>query len=337
MTIPILARVPENARALVGAATVGSVVGLAVAGAYLAGGVAHSNASHDRILRLAGVAASGFSETALNAGAGGDTAVLTLARKHDPLSAFLAEGRDPRDSGLGLRLMQAKRAADAALRPDLAVASTTPSADFLRVSLSTSAPIMISPAAQPFRLRGSLDESHDLDCLTQAVYYEARGEGQSGMQAVAQVVLNRVRHPAFPKSICGVVFQRTEGGCQFSFACDGSTRRAVEPDAWDRARRVASQALSGRVMPLVGNATHFHVIGLATDWGERLLQVAQVGAHVFYRFGGHAGGPGAFKGEAQPSTDAPPAPVAHPSQAANLPPTPPAKAADEVKPAPAGG
>jgi hypothetical protein len=100
LTIPILARVPENARALVGAAAVGSLAGLAVAGAYLAGGVAHSNASHDRILRLAGVAASGFSETALNAGAGGDTAVLALARKHDPLSAFLAEGRDPRDSGL---------------------------------------------------------------------------------------------------------------------------------------------------------------------------------------------------------------------------------------------
>jgi hypothetical protein len=90
-------------------------------------------------------------------------------------------------------------------------------------------------------------------------------------------------------------------------------------------------------MPVVGNATHFHVIGLATDWGERLLQVAQVGAHVFYRFGGHAGGPGAFKGEAQPSTDAPPAPSAHPSQAANLPPPPPTKAADEAKPAPAGG
>src|SRR5262249_50934740 len=115
------------------------------------------------------------------------------------------------------------------------------------------------PAARPFRMPGALEASRDLDCLTQAVYFEARGEGPGGMQAVAQVVLNRVRHPAFPKTVCGVVFQGSGGsGCQFSFACDGSVNRAPEAGAWRRARDVAAKALSGHVMAEVGNATHFH-------------------------------------------------------------------------------
>ena len=151
-------------------------------------------------------------------------------------------------------------------------------------------------------MRGALDQSRDLECLSQAIYYEARGETAQGQAAVAQVVLNRVRHPAFPKSVCAVVFQGAKnGGCQFSFACDNSTHRNVEGIAWRRAEKVAAQALDGQVMSDIGNATHFHVVGLSTPWGPRMMKVAQVGAHVFYRFGGHTGAPGMFHAEPQPS------------------------------------
>ncbi len=163
--------------------------------------------------------------------------------------------------------------------------------------------------AQPFHFAdgGALESARDLACLTDAVYYEARGENMAGQAAVAQVVLNRVRHPAFPKSVCGVVFQRAGGGdgCQFSFVCDGSMRHAREPGAWRRAEEIAARALDGSVMASIGNATHFHVVGLDPGWGPRLLRVAQVGLHVFYRFGGGAGRPASFNGEVRHSTATP--------------------------------
>jgi spore germination cell wall hydrolase CwlJ-like protein len=143
----------------------------------------------------------------------------------------------------------------------------------------------------------------DLDCLTQAVYFEARGETARGQAAVAQVVLNRVNHPAFPKSVCAVVYQGAQRGrgCQFSFACDGSMRGRRETAAWERARNVAARALSGRVLGDVGAATHFHTTAVAPAWGPQMRRVAQVGMHVFYRFGRPA--------KAVPTEIAPPAEV----------------------------
>ena len=135
----------------------------------------------------------------------------------------------------------------------------------------------------------AMQAARDLDCLTDAVYYEARGEDKRGQQAVATVVLNRVKNPSFPKSVCGVVFQRASGGCQFSFACDGSMHHGRrETDAWDDARRIAARALSGYVLRDVGSATHFHTIDVAPEWGPKMLRVAQIGLHVFYRFNPHA-------------------------------------------------
>jgi len=128
--------------------------------------------------------------------------------------------------------------------------------------------------------------TRDLNCLTEAVYYEARSESVSGQRAVAQVVLNRVKHPAFPKSVCAVVFQGAghRGGCQFSFACDGSMRGRREASAWAEARRVATRALAGAVAREVGSATHYHTIAVNPAWGGEMARVGQVGAHVFYRF-----------------------------------------------------
>ena len=131
-------------------------------------------------------------------------------------------------------------------------------------------------------------QARDLDCLTDAVYYEARGETKRGQQAVATVVLNRVKNPSFPKTVCGVVFQRAAAGCQFSFACDGSMRRGREQDAGEDARHIAARALAGYVLRDIGSATHFHTTDVAPQWGPRMLRVAQVGLHVFYRFNPHA-------------------------------------------------
>ncbi len=123
----------------------------------------------------------------------------------------------------------------------------------------------------------------DLDCLAEAVYYEARGESQAGQAAVAQVVLNRARHPNYPKSVCGVVFQGGfAGDCQFSFVCDGAMSRPVDPAAWRQARQIAARALSGYVMTSVGRALNFHVSPTGTERRAVPGAIAQLGRHVFF-------------------------------------------------------
>lgn len=121
-----------------------------------------------------------------------------------------------------------------------------------------------------------------LACLTQAVYYEARGESLQGQAAVAQVVLNRTRHPDFPTSVCGVVFQGlAQGSCQFSFACDGAMQKGRDDAAWARARMVAQRALEGYVMVTVGQATRFHATRLGQAYDGQMARVARVGGHIF--------------------------------------------------------
>jgi spore germination cell wall hydrolase CwlJ-like protein len=134
-----------------------------------------------------------------------------------------------------------------------------------------------------------------LRCLTQAVYYEAGFEPMEGRYAVAQVILNRMRHPAYPNSVCGVVYQgSTRPGCQFSFTCDGSLYRAPEAKAWGVAREIASQALSGKVTSAVGMATHYHANYVSPYWAPKLTKINKIGAHIFYRWPGSWGRPGAF-------------------------------------------
>jgi hypothetical protein len=142
----------------------------------------------------------------------------------------------------------------------------------------------------PLRVADPIAVAHDIDCLTAAVYYEARGEPREGQAAVAQVVLNRLRDAHFPKTVCGVVYQGLAShACQFTFACDGSTAARREPGAWDRAKTVASRALDGYVAPAIGGATHYHVASLGEIWGVQLVRVAQIGQHVFYRRHGGTG------------------------------------------------
>ncbi len=155
------------------------------------------------------------------------------------------------------------------------------------------------PAALAGAFRGvsTLDDYRALNCLTSAIYYEAGNEPDDGQRAVAQVVLNRVRHPSYPHSVCGVVYQGTERGdikCQFTFGCDGAMARAPNRIAWQRARRVAMAALGGAVYAPVGLATHYHTLAVHPAWSSTLKPVAVIGAHIFYRWQGVAGLPSAF-------------------------------------------
>lgn len=133
-------------------------------------------------------------------------------------------------------------------------------------------------------------------CLTQAIYYEAGFEPEGGKRAVAQVVLNRVTHPAYPNSVCGVVYQGSDKRvCQFSFTCDGSLARAPAAGAWSSARRIARDALAGHVEASVGTATHYHADYVVPRWAYSLGKVRQLGSHIFYRFNGNLGSARAFR------------------------------------------
>lgn len=134
------------------------------------------------------------------------------------------------------------------------------------------------------------------DCLTQAVYYEGALEPDLGQRAIAQVVLNRVRHPEYPNSVCGVVFQgqHLSTSCQFTFTCDGSRTRAPMLSLWRKANLVAKAALGGAVVKDVGLATHYHADYVTPYWSPTLDKTGQIGRHIFYRWRGRAGRLDAF-------------------------------------------
>ncbi|WP_156818896.1 cell wall hydrolase [Sphingomonas sp. Mn802worker] len=152
-------------------------------------------------------------------------------------------------------------------------------------------------AARPFSTVAAtaVDRGRALECLTAAIYYEAASEPDDGQRAVAQVILNRARHPAFPATVCGVVYQGSERrSCQFSFACDGAMARVPSPSGWARAARVAAAALGGYVFAPVGLATHYHTYAVTPAWNRTLVMTDAVGAHFFHRWKGFWGTAGAF-------------------------------------------
>ncbi|MET1109900.1 MAG: cell wall hydrolase [Allosphingosinicella sp.] len=167
----------------------------------------------------------------------------------------------------------------------------------INASIPFSAEVNPRAPSTVFRAAGPADQFRSLQCLAEAIYYEARSESEEGQRAVAQVVLNRVRHPAYPGSVCGVVYQgplRAGGGCQFTFTCDGSlVRMPLGPD-WDRARRIAAEALAGYVYAPVGLATNYHTHQVLPDWAFRLAKATVIGNHIFYRMPGAWGGAAAF-------------------------------------------
>lgn len=157
----------------------------------------------------------------------------------------------------------------------------------------------VGPPAKSYALRGvtALDRERAHYCLTAAIYYEAASESDDGMRGVAQTIINRVRHPSFPNTVCGVVFQGSQraGVCQFTFSCDGAMARAPSKPNWLRASRIASAALGGYVFPKVGLATHYHTQAIWPRWGKSLVMTNIVGAHIFHRWRGRWGMPDAFR------------------------------------------
>jgi hypothetical protein len=123
-------------------------------------------------------------------------------------------------------------------------------------------------------------------CLTEVIYFEARGEAVHGQMAVAQVVLNRTFSGKYPNTVCGVVYQNAHRhlACQFTFACDGIRDVIREPDMWERAKVIAAEMLDGKLwLPEVGKATHYHAYWVRPGWVREMTKLQKLGVHTFYR------------------------------------------------------
>ncbi|MET0364246.1 MAG: cell wall hydrolase [Sphingobium sp.] len=156
------------------------------------------------------------------------------------------------------------------------------------------------PVALSMAMRGltPMDEARALQCMTNAIYYEAGNEPEEGQRGVAQVILNRLASGQWPNSVCAVIYQggeRADRGCQFTFSCDGSMARTPVAAAWSRARRVAARALSGETFAPAGLSTFYHTLAVRPPWVDRVRPVAVIGAHIFYRLPGAAGAPATYR------------------------------------------
>ncbi|MEM8577553.1 MAG: cell wall hydrolase [Pseudomonadota bacterium] len=122
-------------------------------------------------------------------------------------------------------------------------------------------------------------------CLSEALYFEARGETVKGQFAVAEVILNRVKSARFPGSLCGVINQGTgkRYQCQFTYTCDGHAETIGEPRAWDRVAKVARAAIDGKAPVLTKGATHYHTTAVRPNWSRVYTRTARIGVHIFYR------------------------------------------------------
>jgi hypothetical protein len=240
-------------------------------------------------------------------------AMLLLSASCVPASATNAPVERQRETIAGAGSTKAQRGAAASLpEPPPMVLQDVPATDAAAINASIPIAGILNPRAASvvFRGQGDWDRQRSLQCLAEAIYYEARSESEDGQRAVAQVVLNRVRHPAYPGSVCGVVYQgpmRAGGGCQFTFTCDGSLGAPPSGLGWLRARRLAAEALSGSVYAPVGHATHYHTHQVVPVWAFKLAKTAVIGSHNFYRLQGNWGAPAAFR---QPYAGREPSPAA---------------------------
>ncbi|MBB5745060.1 cell wall hydrolase [Brevundimonas variabilis] len=215
-----------------------------------------------------------------------DPAQRALAARHDPEGAVAPYGLTPGWESLTL-----------AGKPILELGASGLDARKRNASMPTATGALQPARPFVFKAATEADRRRALRCLSQAVYYEAALESTQGQEAVAQVILNRVRDPNYPNTICGVVFQGAERstGCQFSFTCDGALSQPPVAWAWDRASSVAERALAGHVAARVGTATHYHADYVSPWWSPTLAKIDQIGAHIFYRWKGVYGETAAFR------------------------------------------
>jgi spore germination cell wall hydrolase CwlJ-like protein len=227
-------------------------------------------------------------------------AALLFASSNDRIARFIDSMVAGWSDNGAVKAKSAREKAIAKLIADTETASSVPAVEGAdAVARNALLPTSTLPveAARPF-IMPTLSQAQALNaqrCLTQAIYYEAATESDGGKAAVAQVILNRMRHPAYPNTVCGVIYQGSaRPGCQFSFACDGSMRRAPMPALWQRSAQIARAALSGHVETSVGMATHYHADYVLPRWAPKLTKIEQIGAHIFYRWPGNWGKPAAF-------------------------------------------
>jgi spore germination cell wall hydrolase CwlJ-like protein len=150
--------------------------------------------------------------------------------------------------------------------------------------LPTPAQIITKPQAQAVDPTGEESLNDAITCLARSIYWEARGEGDAGMEAIANVIMNRVGHEGFPDTICGVVKQGHEqGACQFSWWCDGRSDDATEEEPYSHAKEIARKALNHQLKDRTGGALYFHNRKLVPDWSREYIRTVEVGEHVFYK------------------------------------------------------
>ncbi len=203
--------------------------------------------------------------------AGGVRAEMTVSQSNDPtaavgmnLTALLGQEKAALGAVSGARL-------DAIMTPPAPAAKTKTKGGGIAYD-------RVWLASQPAAKGGA-----EFECLATALYFEARGEGIKGQAAVAEVILNRVESPSFPRTICGVVNQSNGRGCQFSFTCDGYADRIREQGAWTVAGKIARAMIDGAPRQLTGGATYFHTPSVRPSWARRFDLTAKIGRHIFYR------------------------------------------------------
>ncbi|MFI4935458.1 MAG: cell wall hydrolase [Caulobacterales bacterium] len=234
---------------------------------------------------------AGLLQPALIRGGFGEAGLGRLEQTMAPGADALARRLDPKPHADFWNRPRAWTTLDLAQPPSLPFGLIPPD-DAMRLNALLPASLEPQTPAQPFILNAAGPErERAVLCMTQAIYYEAALEPLDGQRAVAQTVLNRLRHPDFPKSVCGVIYQGSSQitGCQFSFTCDGSRERAPVEPYWGRSRAVAEEALSGFVQKEIGPATHYHADYVFPRWGPTMVKIGQIGAHIFYRYPGPLG------------------------------------------------
>src|SRR3954467_14675436 len=181
-------------------------------------------------------------------------------------------------AALGIILATASAAIGASLTyhpaPEKVVALPAPA-----VQVAEEAPVPVADAVM-----AQLLAEHK--CLSEVLYYEARGEGLSGQKAIAEVVFHRMNRGDYGHSICAVVYEgKDKPGCQFSFACNGDVRRPKQMSAWRQSEKLAAAILTGQVAlkNATGGALNFHAISVQPDWADTLEKTTQIGNHIFYR------------------------------------------------------
>jgi len=207
---------------------------------------------------------------------GAFVAFVTLAQPA-VADSTMSTSNDPRAATQAVAaLLGAETSAMAAL-PDQALAPRKP------VVAKAAKAVTFRPDAAWLATQPVAKGGTEWACLTEAIYFEARGETLAGQFAVAEVIMNRAVSGLYPRSVCGVVGQRGGGGCQFSYVCDGRADRMRDGDATRIAGKIAAAMLGGAPRLLTDGATHFHTRAVSPRWAHQFPRTAAVGAHLFYR------------------------------------------------------